>query len=330
MNRIIMEDSIQFQILLLPVLVPTIVFLFYRRYEKKQIKNKEFAKKLYHKNFLFNAYIFAFFGLSYVLTTFIGIVRPTIFSESITGLTQGEINASNVIVTITSFCCVTTSYFLYVACRRKIIFTITQYNFLTESLKKRLTISKWCGLILFLIMFLLVLPNVAFLIKLIYSLFTLGSIVIFIETFCLMILVLLIFYSCITGLKVFILTKSILQLPVYQPKLENNNAYRQINNPALKLNIQSITIFGNQKTFLPEIHISKTTYFQLIAFDKNNLASFILVYPMFMKLFEEYIIYEDDKAYITIPTTDILTKITQSAIMSMALNQIKEQNENKL
>ena len=46
-----MEDSIQLQILLLPVLVPTIVFFFYRRYEKKQIKNKEFAKKLYHKIF---------------------------------------------------------------------------------------------------------------------------------------------------------------------------------------------------------------------------------------------------------------------------------------
>lgn len=140
----------------------------------------------------------------------------------------------------------------------------------------------------------------------------------------------MIFYSCMTGLKLFILTKSILQLPVYQPKLVNEDAYRQINNPALKLNIQSITIFGNQKTYLPEIHINKTTYFQLIAFDKNNLSSFILVYPMFMKLFEEYIVYEDDKAYITIPTTDILTKITQSAIMSMALNQIKEQNENKL
>lgn len=256
-----MEDSIQFQILLLPVLVPTIVFFFYRRYEKKQINNKEFAKKLYHKNFLFNGYIFAFFGLSYVLTTFIGIVRPTIFSESITGLTQGEINASNVIVTITSLCCVTTSYFLYVACRRKIIFTITQYNFLTESLKKRLTISRWCGLILFLIMFLLVLPNVAFLIKLIYSLITLGSIVIFIETFCLMMLVILIFYSCITGLKVFILTKSILQLPVYQPKFENNNAYRQIKNPVLKLNIQSITILVIKKHFYLKFKLAKQHIF---------------------------------------------------------------------
>lgn len=325
-----MEDNIQLQILLLPVLVPTIVFFFYRRYEKKQIKNKEFAKKLYYKNFLFNAYIFAFFGLSYVLTNFIGLVKPTIFSEAITGFTQGEINASNVIVTITSLCCITTTYFLYVACRRKIIFTITQYNFLTESLKKRLTISRWCGLILFLFVFLLVVPNVAILIKLIFSLFTIGSIVIFIETFCLMMLVMMIFYSCMTGLKLFILTKSILQLPVYLPKLVNEDAYRQINNPALKLNIQSITIFGNQKTYLPEIHINKTTYFQLIAFDKNNLSSFILVYPMFMKLFEEYIVYEDDKAYITIPVTDILTKITQSAIMSMAFNQIKEQNENKL
>ena len=325
-----MEDSIQLQILLLPVLVPTIVFFFYRRYEKKERKNKAFAKKLYNKNILFNSYFFAFFGLSNLLIYFIGLVKPTIFAESINGLMQGEINLSNVIVTITSLCSVTTSYFLYVACRRKIIFTITQYNFLTESLKKRLTISRWCGLILFLLMFLLVIPNVSLLIKLIFSLFTLGSIAIFVETFCLIMLVMMIFYSCMTGLKVFILTKTILQLPVYEPKIVNTHAFRQLNNSALKLKIQSITIFGNQKTYLPEIHINKTTYFQLVAFDKNNLSSFILVYPMFMQLFEEYIVYEEDKAYITIPTNDIVAKITQSAIMSMALNQVKEQNENKL
>lgn len=115
--------------------------------------------------------------------------------------------------------------------------------------------------------------------------------------------------------------------PMYIDQAVNNNAYKTVD---LKLpgqnqfKYQIITIFGNQKTYLPEIEITPYTMFVLIN-PKEQMCAGSLTYEEFIDNFENDIEYDQDKAYINIPTVELY-----NVVRSINESRIKQMNMMKM
>lgn len=306
-------------ILLIPLIIPIIVFFFYRNYVKKAMRSQAFANELYHKNILINGYWIFFLIMYFGINIFVMLVDPNTINNVQQVMISGEINESLLIYSILTYVVFSTSYFVYVLCRKKINYTIARFAFLTQSLERRITISRWCGLVLWFLCFMFIVPLTFNMVQIVFSL-AMSNPLFFIPAIGLIFTICMTFYAIFLGLKNFIDARVLKNYPVYRPQMVNENALMTLKNPMLKLDIQSFTIFADQKTYLPEVTINKETFFQLISPNTKDVMSFVLVYPMFISLFEHDINYEGEKAYITISGEEMIAKIKQQ----------KEQNENQL
>lgn len=304
---------------LLSSLIPLISFFVYVKFVKKQINQQSFRDKVYNNKLLF-VYPFIFFLLPF-LVFILQLTEPNFFVNVINIITNQK-EDFNSLITFSAYIFLTinvliTFLIFYAYGRRKILVVVAGLNFINERLKKSISRSRICSLIIFTFS----LFNLFGVFQLILNLFLLITsqdnfmLYIYLAIECCNIVIL--FSIIFVIFKNFTFSKKVINLPVYKNTKENNNSYQFVINPFTKTKIQRLTIFTNQKTYLPEIGINKTTFFYISNPKGKNIKTIILGYEKFMEFFEKDIYYDLDKAYIEIKPEEL------------ELNNFKEQNENK-
>ena len=295
---------------LLSSLIPLISFFVYVKFVKKQINEQSFRDKIYNNRLVF-IYPFIFFLLPF-LGFLMQLIEPN-FLVNVINIITNQKEDFNSLITFSSYIFLTinvliTFLIFYGYGRRKILVVIAGLNFINERLKKSISISRICSLIIFIFS----LFNLFGIFQLIINLFILITsqdnfiLYIYLAIECINIFIL--FNLIFVILKNFMFSKKVINLPMYQNTKENNNSYQFVINPLTKTKIQRLTIFTNQKTYLPEIGINKTTFFYISNPVGKNIKTIILGYEQFMKLFEHDIYYEEDKAYIEIKPEELELK----------------------
>lgn len=305
-------------ICLLSCLIPVISFFAYVKTVKKQINNQQYKDKIYNQKIIFiYPFIILLMSLSSML---INLVDP-LFINRILGIISSQSQDFNSLLTLSIFVFFSINFIItflifYGYGRRKILVVCASLNFINERLKKSLTFSRYFSLLIFILMIFNVFGIIQLLLNLAILIINQENFLLYIYLAFEIFSVLILFNVLFIILRNFLFTKKVINLPMFIDQKENLNSYQYVINPFTNTKIQRLTIFTNQKTFLPEIAINNTTFFYITNAKGKDVRTIVLGYEQFMKMFEQDIYYEEDKAYIEIKPEELAIKTS------------KEQNEN--
>ncbi len=325
----------KYGLILLVIFIPLILFLIYKRKIKINNIKQQVINKIYHNKINLFLYPFITIILSIFVIIYTTLIDHDFYQRILTLILTMDVNViSNlnsdqllplIVYSLIVSVGIISFYILYALERKRVNIIIFNIGCLTQSLQKRIKISRNLNIVVIIIGFIFFMPTCMLFLEAGFILFKTSNILLLLEGIVSIIVGGIGMYSLYVILKNALEASQIIKLPVYIPNQVNMNTLHQLQNKALKLDIKTITIFADQKTYLPEITINKTTYFYMANLN-GDVCSFLLVYDMFINLFENYIQYENEQAFITIPSNIMVDKIK-----NYSLQQTKEVNyENKL